>query len=168
MLALLELANEVDLESKDLQYASENAIKFFDDIESTIYSLDLRVPNSASTALERQDQILINAGQYCLTGTSGFSSNSSHLFNAKAILDNNPKLYEVFSRGQNPQHWHVAKRISSSLNNAALNDQVFMEVFRKEASLTDVDNVLLGSVKKSGITDGHGNIYLRVPDEGHM
>ena len=69
----------------------------------------------------------------------------------------NLKLCEVFSRGQNPQHWHVAKRglgISSSLNNtAASGDEVFMEVFRKEASLTDVDNVLLGSVKKSGILD---------------
>lgn len=28
-----------------------------------------------------------------------------------------------------------------------------MEVFRKEASLTDVDNVLTGLVKKSGLVD---------------
>jgi hypothetical protein len=72
----------------------------------------------------------------------------------------NPRLCEVFSRGQNPQHWHVAKRglggIGSS-NNTASNDEVFMEVFRKEASLTDADNVLLGFVKKSGIIDGYGN-----------
>jgi len=45
MLALLNLQesdDEIDLESNDLQYASENAMKLFDDIESTIYSLDLR------------------------------------------------------------------------------------------------------------------------------
>jgi len=30
-----------------------------------------------------------------------------------------------------------------------------MEVFRKETSLTDVDNVLIGAVKKSGIIDGY-------------
>lgn len=36
-----------------------------------------------------------------------------------------------------------------------------MEVFRKEASLTDVDNVLLGSVKMSGIIDGYGNVMFR-------
>ena len=73
----------------------------------------------------------------------------------------NPNLYEVFSRGQNPQHWHIAKRglggINSSLSNAASNDEVFMEVFRKEASLTDVDNALLSSVRKSGIVDGNPN-----------
>ena len=37
-----ESADEVDSENRDLQYASENAMKLFDDIESTIYSLDLR------------------------------------------------------------------------------------------------------------------------------
>jgi len=71
----------------------------------------------------------------------------------------------VFSRGQNPQHWHVAKRglggIGSLLNNRAPSDEAFMEVFRKEASLTDVDNVLLGSVKKSGILDVFGKLSCR-------
>jgi len=45
MLALLNMqepADEIDSESKALQYASENAMKLFDDIESTIYNLDLR------------------------------------------------------------------------------------------------------------------------------
>jgi hypothetical protein len=76
-----------------------------------------------------------------------------------ALNCSNPRIYEIFSRGQNPQHWHVVKRglgASSSLNNTAYNDEAFMEVFRKEASLADVDNVLLGSVKKSGILDVYG------------
>jgi hypothetical protein len=119
MLALLHMqepADQVDSESRDLQYASENAMKLFDDIESTMYSLDLRyaldlipslhptyksrVPNSprlASTALERQDQLLINTAQYSLTSTSGFTSDSSHLFNAKAILDGFVDLSQPFS-----------------------------------------------------------------------
>jgi len=146
----------------------------------------LRAPSSPSfaTTLERGDQFLISTGQYSLTGTQGFNSNSSHLFNAKAILDgfvglsqlsdnliitslnySNTKLYEVFSRGQNPQHWHVAKRglggVGSLSNNRASSDEAFMEVFRKEASLTDVDNVLLGSVKKSGILDVFGKSSSR-------
>lgn len=106
MLALVDRTDEIDFQSKDLQSASENAVKLFDDIESTIYNLGLKYvlhpysmavfsrklrvtkcPSSASPTLERQDQILINTGQYRLTGTSGFTSNSSHLFNAKAILD---------------------------------------------------------------------------------
>lgn len=44
MLALLHMQEpiDVDSESRDLQFASENAMKLFDDIESTIYDLDLR------------------------------------------------------------------------------------------------------------------------------
>ena len=44
MLALLHMQEAADLESesRDLQYASDNAMKLFDDIESTIYTLDLR------------------------------------------------------------------------------------------------------------------------------
>jgi len=61
----------------------------------------------------------------------------------------------VFSRGQNPQHWHIAKRglgcTPSEIDNDHSEGAVFMEVFRKETSLTDVDNVLNGLVKKSGL-----------------
>jgi hypothetical protein len=42
MLALLDMQDPPDEVDSDLQYASENAMKLFDDIESTIYSLDLR------------------------------------------------------------------------------------------------------------------------------
>jgi len=103
---------------------------------------------------------------------------SSHLFNAKAILDafvtnslyylseSNPltrkssdrEITEVFSRGQNPQHWHIAKRgvggVNPSLGVAGIDEEVFMEVFRKETTLTDVDNVLAGVVKKFGSVEG--------------
>ena len=65
----------------------------------------------------------------------------------------------MFSRGQNPQHWHIAKRglggSKPPLDITSAHDEVFMEVFRKETSLTDVDNVLIGAVKKSGIIDGY-------------
>lgn len=44
MLALLHKQEAADLESetKDLPYASDNAMKLFEDIESTISSLDLK------------------------------------------------------------------------------------------------------------------------------
>ena len=60
---------------------------------------------------------------------------------------------EVFSRGQNPQHWHVAKRGSgvTSENTVADPREVYLEVFRKESSLADVDNVLAGIVRKSDL-----------------
>jgi hypothetical protein len=48
---------------------------------------------------------------------------------------------EVFMRGQNPQHWHAARRADGeTLLNAG--EEVYLEVARKEANLTDVDNVL--------------------------
>jgi len=119
----------------------------------------------------------MSMGQYTF-GSPGFSTVSSHLFNAKAILDafvanslcylseSNPltrkssdcEITEVFSRGQNPQHWHIAKRgvggMNPSLGVARIDEEVFMEVFRKETTLTDVDNVLAGVVKKFGSVEG--------------
>jgi hypothetical protein len=60
---------------------------------------------------------------------------------------------EVFSRGQNPQHWHIAKRGigTTSDNPVADSREVYLEVFRKESSLADVDNVLAGIVRKSDL-----------------
>jgi len=74
-----------------------------------------------------------------------------------SIPSSDSDITEVFSRGQNPQHWHIAKRgLSSTQQNTESEvigdgERVFMEVFRKETSLTDVDNVLAGVVKKSGL-----------------
>jgi len=64
-----------------------------------------------------------------------------------------PGITEVFSRGQNPQHWHVAKRGLAS-NDGGSGGEVYLEVFRKETSLTDVDNVLAGIVRRSSLMDG--------------
>jgi hypothetical protein len=75
-----------------------------------------------------------------------------------------PDILEVFSRGQNPQHWHVARRAHPSHNAqhtptsggsgggsvaGGLGEptEMYMEVFRKETSLADVDNVMAGAVK---------------------
>jgi len=41
--------------------------------------------------------------------------------------------------------------MSPGIDNDHSEGVVFMEVFRKETSLTDVDNVLNGLVKKSGL-----------------
>lgn len=138
---------------------------------------------SATKILQTPDRYLMSAACYT-HGSPGFSSTSSNLFNAKAILDvcvtksiydskhilkadvtRDPEITEVFSRGQNPQHWHIAKRgLSNSQNtdidNVGSEEAVFMEVFRKETSLTDVDNVLTGVVKKSGLVDSSGLVRI--------
>jgi hypothetical protein len=59
-----------------------------------------------------------------------------------------PEISEVFSRGQNPQYWHIARRGLGAREDGGMKDgEVYMEVFRKEASLSDVDNVLAGVVR---------------------
>lgn len=80
----------------------------------------------------------------------------------------NPEILEVFSRGQNPQYWHMAHRTRPAAHGANTTDsgeggsvvsdeplEMYMEVFRKEASLSDVDNVMVGAVKTwKGEMDG--------------
>ncbi len=67
------------------------------------------------------------------------------VFCSLSFLNRDPDVSEIFSRGQNPQHWHVAKR---GLGRARdIDGDVYLEVARKETSLTDVDNMLAGIVK---------------------
>ena len=47
---------------------------------------------------------------------------------------------EVFSRTQGPQHWHIARREPEGT--------VHLEVLRKETSLADVENELVGIVRR--------------------
>jgi hypothetical protein len=56
------------------------------------------------------------------------------------VCHSNADVFEVYSRTQGPQHWHIARRERAGA--------VFMEVMRKETSLTDVDNELLGVLRR--------------------
>lgn len=56
------------------------------------------------------------------------------------ILSSNTDILEVYSRTQGPQHWHAARREQDGA--------VFMEVSRKETSLTDVEDELLGVLRR--------------------
>ncbi|KAF9482584.1 hypothetical protein BDN70DRAFT_801285 [Pholiota conissans] len=163
MLALIDATDEPD-ESQhvhDMQAAAEGAQKLFDEIESGIYDADLKNVSeslpSASKILQSQDRYLISTGQFTHS-TPNFTSTSAHLFDAKAIINTDPEILEVFSRGQNPQYWHIVKRAlgSSTIDPTAVSadEVVFLEVFRKETSLTDVDNILAGVIKKSGLVEG--------------
>ena len=56
-------------------------------------------------------------------------------------------VLEVFSRGQNPQHWHIGRRgLDMNCGSKFENEpgEVYMEVARKESTLADVDNGLAG------------------------
>ena len=56
-------------------------------------------------------------------------------------------VYEVFSRGQNPQHWYVAKR-RVEMTEQFDQGQVYMEIARKESTLADADNEVAAVVRE--------------------
>ncbi|TDL23594.1 hypothetical protein BD410DRAFT_786836, partial [Rickenella mellea] len=77
--------------------------------------------------------------------TSSFDDTSRCLYEAQRLLDIDSDVSEVFSRGQNPQDWHLAKKGLGSSNETGT---VYMQIARKEASLTDVDNELSGVLRR--------------------
>ena len=59
------------------------------------------------------------------------------------------EVHEVFSRGQHPQHWHIAKRgLGTDQDGNVVDGEAFMEVARKETTLTDVENELAGVIRR--------------------
>ena len=51
----------------------------------------------------------------------------------------------MYSRGQNPQDWHLSRRVG---DRAGGRDYVFMEIGRKEASLVDVEGEVAGVLRR--------------------
>ncbi|EMD38908.1 hypothetical protein CERSUDRAFT_104200 [Gelatoporia subvermispora B] len=104
---------------------------------------------TATKILQPQDKHVISKGEYTMSNNAGFSCNSEHLFYGKQMLESDSDVLEVFSRGQNPQYWHVAKRgLGVDSDGHAIEGRVFLEVARKESSLPDVDNELATRVRK--------------------
>ncbi|KAJ6620615.1 hypothetical protein B0H10DRAFT_2163467 [Mycena sp. CBHHK59/15] len=103
---------------------------------------------SATKILQQKDRYAVASSHFTICSVD-FESRSDHLYNAQEMLHaSDPDISEVFSRGQNPQHWHIAQRDVGGTQGAT-DGEVYMEVFRKETSLTDVDNALAGVVRKS-------------------
>ncbi|KAF9454273.1 hypothetical protein P691DRAFT_770710, partial [Macrolepiota fuliginosa MF-IS2] len=165
MLALIgsRIEDETELQSH-LDYVASKSEKFFETVDEVIQEEMLKSMGdslpSASKILQPLDVHIASTGKYTF-GSKNFESKSGLLFEARALQDRDPEISEVFSRGQNPQHWHMARRtslLSSSSSNSNAGGpgtaatggepaEVYMEVFRKESSLADVDNVMAGVVK---------------------
>ncbi|KAF4570082.1 hypothetical protein EYR36_009888 [Pleurotus pulmonarius] len=113
---------------------------------------------TATKILQPKDRYILSFNGFTVS-SSGFASHSEHLFNGQRLQESPLEISEAFARGQNPQHWHVARRGISlgvaggganNVNGAtvATTGEAYFEVFRKETSLTDVDNALMGIVRK--------------------
>ncbi|KAI0032318.1 hypothetical protein K488DRAFT_70742 [Vararia minispora EC-137] len=94
---------------------------------------------SATKILQPRDKFVVSKGRGEHLTSPAFTSRSEHLFAAQDLVSN-ADVFEVYSRTQGPQHWHLAKRERACM--------VYMEVMRKETSLTDVDNELLGLLRR--------------------
>ncbi|KNZ79607.1 Vacuolar fusion protein CCZ1 like protein [Termitomyces sp. J132] len=109
-----------------------------------------------SKILQPTDIHIMSMRQFTIPSPN-FMSKSSYLYDAEELQSLDPDILEVFSRGLNPQHWHIARRglgqSSTDEYGVPSGEQVYMQIFRKEASLSDVDNVLAGVVKRNGLSD---------------
>ncbi|KAJ7655676.1 hypothetical protein DFH06DRAFT_992542 [Mycena polygramma] len=181
LVALIDLddTNPLAPDAPELRPWAEEAAALAESITAT--SEDDEIAKSVDT-LPSATKILQQRDRYALSSAGlsirspEFATRSGHLYAARQMLHaSEPAISEVFSRGQNPQHWHVARRglRSGGSRNGSGNleeggggedegktdEEVYMEMFKKEASLTDVDNALAGVVRKSGLV-GQGRSYF--------
>ncbi|KAI0705155.1 hypothetical protein BC835DRAFT_1314582 [Cytidiella melzeri] len=136
----------------NLDSLAEHVAILLDDVNETLHAAHERESQGSvltvTKILEPQDTHILSTGAYTLSST-GFSSSSEQLFAAREVLRSDLDVVEVFSRGQNPQHWHLGRRnLDIAGNVGSAQGEVYMEVARKENTLTDVDNRLASVVNR--------------------
>ncbi|KAG1907762.1 uncharacterized protein F5891DRAFT_996942 [Suillus fuscotomentosus] len=139
-LAVALIADADNVEDYDTHVISEATSQMLHDIENLIAAEATRASEilpSATKILQPKDNYLISFDHFT-AASPDFVAKSDYLYNGKQLLEQGLHITEVFSRGQQPQHWHVSKRD----NTGEEEREVFLEVARKETSLSDVDNIL--------------------------
>ncbi|KAF9269141.1 hypothetical protein L218DRAFT_422502 [Marasmius fiardii PR-910] len=154
-ISLVSLDEDDHLDAESLDFISLKFDEIFNEIDRTTDP-----PKSASSdgstpvarLLQQRDRHIMTFPHFTASASDSdkpFKSKSQHLFNVQQCLESDPEVKEVFSRGQNPQNWHVGRKLKDHGGEA-----VFMEVFSQESSLTDVDNSLAGIIKRiEGLMD---------------
>ncbi|EKM50434.1 uncharacterized protein PHACADRAFT_213358 [Phanerochaete carnosa HHB-10118-sp] len=141
-----------DGNSLDLSLIANALVGLFSKLEDVVEEGEKRTDDVATPVtkiLEPQSKHIICTGGYTFSSSPSFSSKSEHLFNGRERLHSEFDIQEVFSRSQNPQHWHISKRsLGVNQDGNMVDGQVFMEVARKESTLADVDNELTGAVRR--------------------
>ncbi|KAG2145131.1 hypothetical protein DEU56DRAFT_732147 [Suillus clintonianus] len=139
-LAVALISDADNVEDYDTHIISEAASQLLEEVENLIIAEATRASEtfpSATKILQPKDNHLISFGDFT-AASPDFFAKSDYLYNGKQLLEQEPHITEVFSRGQHPQHWHVSKRDSVGGEER----EVFLEVARKETSLSDVDNII--------------------------
>ncbi|KAG0709245.1 hypothetical protein DFH29DRAFT_978829 [Suillus ampliporus] len=139
-LAVALTADADHVEDYDMHVISEATSQLLQEVENLIVAEATRASDtlpSATKILQPKDNHLISFGHFT-AASPDFVAKSDYLYEGKQLLEQEPHIIEVFSRGQQPQHWHVSKRDSIGGEER----EVFLEVARKETSLSDVDNII--------------------------
>ncbi|KAL1943046.1 hypothetical protein VTO73DRAFT_4717 [Trametes versicolor] len=137
----------------DLAQLADDAVELIESLSKVIQegksrAKDAQIP-SATKILQPKDKYVIASDEYTTTSSAGFTSRSEHLYDGQELLRSDHDVLEVFSRGQNPQHWYIGKRgLGTAADGRAVEGEAYMEVSRKETTLTDVDNELAGVVRR--------------------
>lgn len=138
----------------DLPALAEDSVRHLKNVDEVIESdarksLEMSLPN-VTKILEPQDKYVISTARgYTSMSQQGMTSKSEHLFNGQHTLHSDFDVVEVFSRGQNPQHWHLSRRgLGIDHEGNPVDGEVYMEIAKKESTLTDVENQLAGVVKR--------------------
>ncbi|EPQ56355.1 hypothetical protein GLOTRDRAFT_138110 [Gloeophyllum trabeum ATCC 11539] len=153
-LALL-CGDEHDSEELDLQSLAEKSVAVLQEIRQAIKDDDEEKRTgvndplpSVANILQPKNRHVISTGPWTVA-SEGFNSKSEHLYSGHQLLQRESDVLEIFSRGQQPQHWHISKRgLGADKEGNPVGDSVFMEVLRKEDSLIDVDNELAGVARR--------------------
>ncbi|CCM00358.1 uncharacterized protein FIBRA_02388 [Fibroporia radiculosa] len=113
---------------------------------------------TVTTILQPQDHHVVSSNGFTSISSTGFKAGTEHLFYSRQMFQNDPDVSEIFSRGLHPQHWHMAKRgLGTDEDGRRADGEVFMQVARKESTLTDVDNELNAVVRKFIGSTSDGN-----------
>ncbi|KAJ3806670.1 hypothetical protein EV368DRAFT_49641 [Lentinula lateritia] len=155
LLVLINLDDDPNSTIPELEPLSKTA----DDLLEALRTLLDEEPSKSSTEtipsltkiLQPKDRHIFASGRapFSVQDDSEMStSNSIHLFNAQALLQGQHDVQEVFSRGQNPQHWHIARSVAQTRDRRGMIGEMYLQIFRKETSLTDVDNVMTSVIRR--------------------
>jgi len=156
LFALVPLnANDEDEPStiNELEDLSQKVVELLTSLRTIIAAEEKTLAETFSTSsvknvLQKSQYIISTPHDLTYTATS-FSPSSGHFHDEQHILDTDPEVLELFSRGQNPQDWHLAKRgLGMDENGSAVDGNVYMQIGRKEATLSDVDNELAGVIRR--------------------
>ncbi|KLO12705.1 hypothetical protein SCHPADRAFT_829091 [Schizopora paradoxa] len=135
-----DLSQYLAICSKDLLEKLRSVID--DEKEKTATTFQ---PSTVQTVLQKS-QYVLSQGRDISFASPSISSTSWHLHEARQTFICSPEILEVYSRRQNPQDWHLAKRINSIKGMSG--SFVYMEIGRKEASLPDVDGEISGVMRR--------------------